>query len=101
MEHKVILSVGGEKEVVLPNGVTPTPGVVVTNMLPENQDWKHYNNAIGLMDRASTMALGKQSLVLLHGRLHAFMDFGPLADLGASCLSQASVYVVFCPNISK
>ena len=87
MEHKVMISVGGKEEVVLPNGVTLTPGVVVTNMLPENQDWKHYNNAIGLMDRASTMALDKQSLVLIHGRPHAFMAFGPLADLKMSCFS--------------
>ena len=93
-----MISVGGEKEVSLPNGVTPG---VVTNMLPKNQDWKHYNNAIGLMAHASTIALDKQSLVLLHGRLHAFMDFGPLADLKMSCFSQASSYIVFCPNIRK
>ena len=97
--RKIIISIGGREcrgeSNVIPDGVT--------EKLPDQGagDWTNYTKAIGSMVHASTISQEEEELVLVHGRLDAFMDFGPWADLKMSCFSLASAYIHFCPNICQ
>ena len=96
MATKIIISIGGEEQQGPSYSLPDEVKEHISDYVEEQ--YTNYTKAIGSMVHASTISREVAELVLVHGRLHAFMDFDPWADLKMSCFAEASSYVIFCPN---